>query len=75
IHLCEIMGFMPLDIIFDTAPHLWVKTPEEAEDRKTLTKIVESLPHDTIRDLIRLIKRMTPGEPSADTVVTNSESR
>lgn len=59
-----------------TAPHLWGKTPEEAEDRRTLTKIVESLPHDTIRDLIRLMKRMTPGEPSADTVVTsNSESR
>jgi len=76
IHLCEIIGFMPLDMIFDAAPHLWGKTPEEAEDRKTLTKIVESLPHETIRDLIRLMKRMTPGEPSTDAVVTsNSESR
>ncbi|ASY60762.1 putative transcriptional regulator (plasmid) [Sinorhizobium sp. CCBAU 05631] len=76
IHLCEIMGFLPLDMIFETAPHLWGKTPEEAEDRRTLTTLVDCLPHDTIRDLIRLMKRMTPGEPSADAVVTrNSESR
>ena len=74
IHLCEVMGFTPLERIFETAPHLWGKTPEEAEDRKTLTKLVECLPHDTIRDLIRLMKRMTPGEPSAGAVGT-SESR
>ncbi|MEJ6850649.1 MULTISPECIES: helix-turn-helix transcriptional regulator [Sinorhizobium] len=76
IHLCEITGFTPLDMIFEVGPHLWGKTPEEAEDRRTLTKLVESLPHDTIRDLIRLMKRMTPGEPSAGSVVTsNGESR
>lgn len=66
IHLCEIIGFMPLDMIFDAAPHLWGKTPEEAEDRLTLTKLVERLPHDTMRDLIRLLKRMTPGEEGAE---------
>ncbi len=76
IHLCEIMGFMPLDIIYDTAPHLWGKTAEEAEDRRTLTKLVECLPHDTVRDLIRLAKRMTPAEPALGAVTTStSESR
>ncbi|MQX74693.1 helix-turn-helix domain-containing protein [Sinorhizobium medicae] len=76
IHLCEIMGFMPLDMIFDTAPHLWGKTPEEAEDRLTLTKLIDRLPHDTMRDLIRLLKRMTPGEPAAEAVATSmSEGR
>ncbi|MEY9103721.1 transcriptional regulator with XRE-family HTH domain [Sinorhizobium fredii] len=76
IHLCELMGFMPIDMIFSAAPHLWGKTPEEAEDRLTLTKIIERLPHDTMRDLIRLLKRMTPGEPSADTLASSiSEDR
>ncbi len=23
IHLCEILGFMPIDMIFEAAPHLW----------------------------------------------------
>lgn len=75
IHLCEIMGFMPLDMIFETAPHLWGKTLEEAEDRLTLMKLVERLPHDTMRDLIRLLKRMTPEEPAADAVASMSEGR
>lgn len=76
IHLCEIMGFMPLDVIFDTAPHLWGKTLEEAEDRLTLMKLVEQLPQDTMRDLIRLLRRMTPGEPAADAIATStSEGR
>lgn len=37
IHLCELLGFMPIDMLYEAAPHLWGKTPEEAEDRKTLT--------------------------------------
>ncbi len=69
--LQELMGFMPIDMIFETAPHLWGKTPEEAEHRLTLTKLIERLPHDTMRDLIGLLKRMTPSEPSADAVATN----
>ncbi|NRP74917.1 hypothetical protein ILFOPFJJ_05840 [Ensifer psoraleae] len=72
IHLCEIMGFMPLDMIFDTAPHLWGKTPEEAEDRRTLMKLIERLPPDTMRDLIRLLKRMMPGEQAAEAVAPNT---
>lgn len=71
IHLSELMGFMPMDMIFETAPHLWGRTLEEAEDRRTLTKLIEQLPHDTMRDLIGLLKRMTPAEPSADAVASN----
>jgi hypothetical protein len=70
------MGFMPLDVIFDIAPHLWGTTEEEAEDRLTLMKLIEQLPQDTMRDLIRLLRRMTPGEPAADAVATStSEGR
>ncbi|MBP2238728.1 transcriptional regulator with XRE-family HTH domain [Sinorhizobium kostiense] len=75
IHLCEIMGFMPLDLIFDAAPHLWGKTPEEAEERRTLTRLIELLPADTMRDLIRLLKRMTPGEEVAEAVAPGETQR
>jgi len=66
IHLCELMGFMPIEMIFEAAPHLWGKTPEEAEERRTLTRLIERLPPDTTRDLIRLLKRMTPGEQGVE---------
>ncbi|MDW9418481.1 helix-turn-helix domain-containing protein [Sinorhizobium meliloti] len=72
IHLCEIMGFMPLDMIFETAPHLWGKTPEEAEERRTLTRLIERLPADTMRDLIRLLKRMTPEEQAGEAVASSA---
>lgn len=62
IHLCELLGFMPTDMLYEAAPHLWGKTPEEAEDRVTLTKLIERMPHDTMRDLIRLVRRMSPEE-------------
>ena len=62
IHLCEILGFMPIDMIFEAAPHLWGRTPEEAEDCLTLARILRSLPSDTTRDLIRLLQRMIPDE-------------
>lgn len=76
IHLCELMGFMPIDMIFEAAPHLWGKTPEEAEERRTLTRLIELLPPDATRDLIRLLKRMTPGEQGAEALAnTMSEGR
>ncbi|MDL2408221.1 helix-turn-helix transcriptional regulator [Rhizobium calliandrae] len=59
IHLCEILGFTPIDMIFEAAPHLWGRTQEEAEDRLTLDRIVRKLPSDATHDLIRLLRRMT----------------
>jgi transcriptional regulator with XRE-family HTH domain len=70
IHLCELLGFMPIDMLFEAAPHLWGRTQEEAEDRRTLTKLIERLPQDTMRDLIRLLQRMVPGEKTADAVAS-----
>lgn len=46
IHRCELLGFMPTDMLFEVAPHLWGRTQEEAEDRRTLTKLIERLPQD-----------------------------
>ncbi|MFC3221352.1 helix-turn-helix domain-containing protein [Tianweitania populi] len=62
IHLCELLGFMPIDMIFEAAPHLYGRTHEEAEDHRKLSQLIRNLPHETIRDLIGLLKRMTPDE-------------
>lgn len=40
------------------ARHLWSKTPEEADERLTLTKLVERLPADTTSDLVRLLNAL-----------------
>ncbi|AIC29887.1 XRE family transcriptional regulator protein (plasmid) [Rhizobium etli bv. mimosae str. IE4771] len=66
IHLCEILGFMPIDMIFEAAPHLWGRTSEEAEDCRTLARILRSLPSDTTRDLIRLLQRMIPADNESE---------
>ena len=70
IHLCELLGFMPIDMLFEVAPHLWGRTQEEAEDRRTLTKLIDRRPQDTMRDLIRLLQRMGPGEKTAEAVAS-----
>lgn len=66
IHLCEILGFMPIDMIFEAAPHLWGRTSEEAEDCLTLARILRRLPNGTTRDLIRLLQRMIPDDDESD---------
>jgi transcriptional regulator with XRE-family HTH domain len=66
IHLCEILGFMPIEMLFEAAPHLWGRTKEEAEDRLELAKLVASLPHGTTRDLLALVKKMVDLQRAAD---------
>ncbi|RWO93346.1 MAG: hypothetical protein EOQ98_34270 [Mesorhizobium sp.] len=58
IHLCEILGFMPMEMLFSAAPHLWGRTPEEARDSMELTELVVAPPHGTKRDLLALVKKM-----------------
>ncbi|MBW9064647.1 hypothetical protein JNB71_15105 [Rhizobium herbae] len=48
IHLCELLGFMPIDMLFEAGPASVGKTQEEADDRRTLTKLIERLPQDTM---------------------------
>jgi transcriptional regulator with XRE-family HTH domain len=66
IHLCEILGFMPMEMLFSAAPHLWGRTPEEARDSMELTELVMALPHGTKRDLLALVKKMVALERAAD---------
>ncbi|MBA8907474.1 helix-turn-helix transcriptional regulator [Aminobacter ciceronei] len=67
IHLCEILGFMPMEMLFSAAPHLWGRTPEEARDTMELAQQVVSLPHGTKRDLLALVKKMVDLERTAGT--------
>lgn len=73
IHLCEILGFMPLEMIFEAAPHLLGRTPEEAADHLELAKLVLALPHDTTRDLLALVKRMVTQQQAADAIAAKGE--
>ncbi|RUV54587.1 transcriptional regulator, partial [Mesorhizobium sp. M1A.F.Ca.IN.022.02.1.1] len=75
IHLCEILGFMPVEMLFAAAPHLWGQTPEEAEDRLELAKLMAALPHDTTRDLLALVKRMVAQQKAADAATASSTSK
>ncbi len=75
IHLCEILGFMPLDMIYEAAPHLLGRTPEEASDHLALAKLVLALPHDTTRDLLALVKRMVTQQQAADAIPAKGEER
>ncbi|MBP1848326.1 transcriptional regulator with XRE-family HTH domain [Rhizobium petrolearium] len=60
IHLCELLGFTPMDMIFDAAPHLWGRTEEEARDRLTIAHLLRNIPTDTLRDLIRILTKLAP---------------
>jgi transcriptional regulator with XRE-family HTH domain len=71
IHLCELLDVLPIDILSEVAPHLYGRTPEEAKDYVELTRIIRDLPHDTVRDLMGLLKRMTP-EPASGNHSPNS---
>ncbi len=64
------MGFMPIDMILNRSPPVGQDTGR-GRGSPDLTRLIERLPHDTMRDLIGLLKRMTPAEPSADTVATS----
>jgi transcriptional regulator with XRE-family HTH domain len=58
IHLCELLGFTPLELIYTAAPHLYGATREEAEDRLKLAQLVDEVPHSTVKAIIILVEEM-----------------
>lgn len=66
IHLCELLGFTPIEMLFPAAPHLYGHTLEEAEDRLKLTRLIDQLPHQTVRNLVQLVEQMAPAKESDD---------
>ncbi|SDN95994.1 helix-turn-helix transcriptional regulator [Ensifer sp. YR511] len=71
IHLSEILGFAPDDLLFAAAPHLWGETPEEASKRRRLIKLIEDLPGDTLNTVLTLMEAILriqqSVEPSSST--------
>jgi hypothetical protein len=59
-HLCELLGFAPIEVLYAAAPHLYGESREEAEDRLKLTRLIDELPHPTVRNLVQLVEQMTP---------------
>jgi len=55
LHLCEVLEIFPDDLLFDAAPHLWGQTKEEACERRRITKMIQSLPPDTLRTVATIL--------------------
>ncbi len=58
VHLSEVLGFHPMELVFQAAPHLFGKTAEEAADQIALAKLIWTLPQSTVSTLIRLVDEM-----------------
>lgn len=58
VHLSEVLGFHPMELIYAAAPHLFGKTPEEAADQIALAKLIWTLPHSTVSTLVKLVDEM-----------------
>ncbi|MGX5851065.1 helix-turn-helix domain-containing protein [Mesorhizobium sp. PL10] len=70
VHLSEILGFHPMELVYEAAPHLFGKTAEQAADQIKLAKQIWSLPPSTVSTLVRLVDEMhaisAGGEPPTE---------
>ncbi len=64
IHLSEVLDFSPIDLIMAAAPYRLGKTQSEADKRRKLIKVVESLPLDAVESLLVLIEAMAKLPPA-----------
>jgi len=58
VHLSEVLGFHPMELVYAAAPHLFGKSPQEAEDQMKLAKLIWKLPHSTVSTLVKLVDEM-----------------
>ncbi|WP_105385270.1 helix-turn-helix domain-containing protein [Neorhizobium alkalisoli] len=66
IHLSEILGVSPLGLLFATAPHLWGKTPDEADTRFRMMKLLEELPPETMSSIVKLLETVAVLQATSD---------
>jgi len=66
IHLSELLDFSPIDVVMAAAPYRFGKTEREAERRRELIKIVETLPADAVDSLLSLVDAMTRLPPKTE---------
>ena len=69
IHLSEILGFKPIEMIYAAAPHLFGKTPKEAENRIRLMRLMSRMRPEAVDLLLTLV-----GELAGDSEVSSDAS-
>jgi transcriptional regulator with XRE-family HTH domain len=58
IHLSEILGFKPIEMIYAAAPHLFGKTPKEAENRIRLMRLMSRMRPEAVDSLLTLVSEL-----------------
>jgi len=58
VHLSEVLGFHPMELVYAAAPHLFGQTREEAADQIKLAKLIWTLPQSTVSTLVKLVDEM-----------------
>jgi transcriptional regulator with XRE-family HTH domain len=66
VHLSELLGFSPLDLIFAAAPHLWGSSEDEANIRHRLMKHIETLPSEKAKLLLDVVESFLALQSSGD---------
>jgi len=66
IHLSELLGFSPIDLVMAAAPYRFGKTPAKADRRRKLIEVVENLPDEAVESLLTLVEAMPKLRPSDD---------
>jgi transcriptional regulator with XRE-family HTH domain len=56
VHLSEILGVSPINMLYATAPHLWGKSREEADNKFRIMKLIEDLPPETMGSIVTLLE-------------------
>jgi transcriptional regulator with XRE-family HTH domain len=69
VHLSEILGFAPIDMIYAAAPHLFGKTPKEAENRMKLMRLMSRMRPEAVDSLLTLV-----GELAGDSEISSGVS-
>ena len=64
VHLSEILGFSPLEMIHAAAPHLFGATQQEADDKMALISRMLKMPAPTSSALLNLVEELSPDEPT-----------
>ncbi|KQZ95898.1 hypothetical protein ASD64_18270 [Mesorhizobium sp. Root157] len=65
VHLCEILGFEPIEMIYAAAPHLFGSKPQEAKSRLNLMRLMARMRPEAVESLLLLVSELS-GDPSPD---------
>ncbi|MDX8449374.1 helix-turn-helix transcriptional regulator [Mesorhizobium captivum] len=59
VHLCEIFGLAPIEMIYAAAPHLFGKSSNEAANRMALMRLVSRMRPEAIASLRSLVSELS----------------